>query len=104
MTATFIYVTASSYEDAHKIGSVIVAERLAACANLLPGMTSIFWWEGRIQEASEVTLILKTRSDLVERLTDRVRELHPYECPCIVALPITGGNGMFIDWIVSETT
>lgn len=103
MKATFIYVTASSYEDAHRIGSAVVAERLAACANLLPGMTSMFWWEDRVQEASEVTIILKTRSDLVERLTDRVRELHPYECPCIVALPITGGNGMFIDWIISET-
>jgi periplasmic divalent cation tolerance protein len=103
MSATFIYVTASSYEDAHRIGSAVVAERLAACANLLPGITSMFWWEGRVQEASEVTIILKTRSDLVERLTDRVRELHPYECPCIVALPISGGNGMFIDWIISET-
>ena len=103
MTATFIYITASSYEDAHRIGSAVVAERLAACANLLPGVTSMFWWEGRVQEASEVTIILKTRNDLVERLTQRVRELHPYECPCIVALPITGGNGMFIDWIISET-
>ncbi|MGZ8409248.1 MAG: divalent-cation tolerance protein CutA [Hyphomicrobium sp.] len=104
MTATFIYVTASSYEDAHRIGNAVVAERLAACANLLPGVTSMFWWEGRVQEASEVTIILKTRNDLVERLTDRVRELHPYECPCIVALPITGGNGTFIDWIISETS
>jgi periplasmic divalent cation tolerance protein len=104
MSATFVYVTASSYKDAHRIGSAIVAERLAACANLLPGMTSMFWWEGRVQEASEVTIILKTRDDLVERLTDRVRELHPYECPCIVALPITGGNDMFIDWIINETT
>ena len=104
MSATFIYVTASSYEDAHRIGSAVVAERLAACANLLPGITSMFWWEGRVQEASEVTIILKTRSDLVERLTDRVRELHSYECPCIVALTISGGNGMFIDWIIRETS
>ena len=104
MSATFIYVTASCYEDAHRIGSAMVTERLAACANLLPGVTSMFWWEGRVQESSEVTIILKTRKDLVERLTDRVKELHSYDCPCIVALPITGGNTAFIDWSIRETS
>ncbi len=103
MTVTLIYVTASSEEEARRIGTTLVSERLAACANLLPGMTSLFWWEGRIQEAREVTIILKTRADLVERLTDRVRQLHSYECPCVVALPIAGGNQAFIDWIVAET-
>lgn len=103
MTVTLIYITASSDEEAYKIGSTLVTERLAACANLVPGVTSLFWWEGRIQESREVTIILKTRSDLVERLTDRVRELHSYECPCVVALPIVGGNQPFIDWIIAET-
>lgn len=103
MTVTLIYVTASSEEEARRIGTTLVSERLAACANLLPGTTSLFWWEGRIQEAREVTIILKTRADLVERLTDRVRQLHSYECPCVVALPIAGGNQAFIDWIVAET-
>jgi periplasmic divalent cation tolerance protein len=104
MTATLIYVTASSDEEARRIGGAVVAERLAACANLLPGMTSMFWWEGRVQEAREVTIILKTREELVRRLTDRVRELHSYDCPCIVALPVTGGSKAFIDWIVAETS
>jgi periplasmic divalent cation tolerance protein len=101
--ATVIYVTAASDEEAQRIAGAVVTERLAACANLVPGVTSMFWWEGRVQENSEVSIILKTRNDLVERLTDRVRELHSYECPCIVALPITGGNKAFIDWIIAET-
>jgi periplasmic divalent cation tolerance protein len=104
MSASLVYVTAASDEQARAIAGALVAERLAACANLLPGMTSMFWWEGRLQEESEVTIILKTRNDLIERLTDRVRELHSYDCPCIVALPITGGNKSFIDWIIAETT
>jgi periplasmic divalent cation tolerance protein len=104
MSASLVYVTAASDEQARAIAGALVAERLAACANLLPGMTSMFWWEGRLQEESEVTIILKTRNDLIERLTDRVRELHSYDCPCIVALPITGGNKAFIDWIIAETT
>jgi periplasmic divalent cation tolerance protein len=103
MSATLIYVTAASDEQARTIAGALVTERLAACANLLPGMTSMFWWEGRVQEESEVTIILKTRNDLVERLTERVRELHSYDCPCIVAVPIIGGSRAFIDWIIAET-
>ncbi len=104
MTAALIYVTTSSDEEARRIGAAVVAERLAACANLLPAITSLFWWEGRVQEDREVAIILKTRADLVARLTDRVRELHSYECPCVVALPIAGGNQAFLDWIVAETS
>lgn len=103
MTATMIYVTASSDEEALRIANAIVTERLAACANVVRGVTSMFWWEGRVQEGQEVTIILKTRDELVERLTDRVRELHSYDCPCIVAFPITGGNKAFLDWIIAET-
>lgn len=103
MTATMIYATASSDEEALRIADAIVTERLAACANVVRGVTSMFWWEGRVQEGQEVTIILKTRSELVERLTERLRELHSYDCPCIVALPITGGNKAFIDWIITET-
>ncbi len=104
MTASLIYVTASSDEEARKIAGTVVAERLAACANIIPGVTSLYWWQGRVQEDSEVTVILKTRDDLVARLTERIKDLHSYECPCVVALPIAEGNRAFIDWIVAETT
>ena len=98
-----IYVTASSREEALRIGRHIVAERLAACANVLPGISSVYRWQGEVQEEGEAALILKTRSDLVEPLTARVKDLHSYDCPCVVALPITSGNPDFLQWIAEET-
>jgi len=103
MTSTMIYVTTSSREEALRIGRDVVADRLAACANVLPGITSVFRWQGDVQEDRETAMILKTRSDLVERLTARVKELHSYDCPCVVALPITDGNPDFLRWIAEET-
>jgi periplasmic divalent cation tolerance protein len=103
MTSTMIYVTTSSREEALRIGRAVVADRLAACANVLPGITSVYRWQGEVQEEGETALILKTRSDLVERLTARVKELHSYDCPCVVALPIAGGNPDFLQWIAEET-
>ena len=81
----------------------MVDERLAACANVLDGMTSLYWWQGVLEQASEAVLILKTRAELVERLTMRVRELHSYDCPCVVALPIAAGNPDYLAWIAGET-
>lgn len=103
MTSTMIYVTTSSREEALRIGRHIVAERLAACANVLPGISSVYRWQGEVQEEGEAALILKTRSDLVEPLTARVKDLHSYDCPCVVALPITSGNPDFLQWIAEET-
>jgi periplasmic divalent cation tolerance protein len=103
MTPTMIYITTSSTEEALRIGRDVVALRLAACANVLPGVTSVFRWQGEVQEDGETALILKTRSELVEPLTKRVKELHSYDCPCLVALPIAGGNPDFLQWIAEET-
>jgi periplasmic divalent cation tolerance protein len=104
MAVSFCYVTARSREEALTIGRTVVQERLAACANMLDGMTSIYWWRGALEQATEAVLILKTRAELVERLTARIRELHSYECPCVVALPIAAGNPDYLDWIARETT
>ena len=103
MTLTMIYITTSSRDEALRIGRTVVGDRLAACANVLPGVTSVYWWQGEVQEEGETSLILKTRSELVERLTRRVKELHTYDCPCVVALPIAGGNPDFLQWIAEET-
>ena len=103
MTLTMIYVTTPSPQEALRIGRAVVADRLAACANVLPGITSVYRWQGEVQEDGETALILKTRSDLVERLTTRVKELHSYDCPCVVALSIAGGNPDFLQWIAEET-
>jgi periplasmic divalent cation tolerance protein len=103
MAVYFCYVTVPSREVALALGRTIVEERLAACANVLDGMTSVYWWQGTLEEASEAVLILKTRGELLERLSARIRDLHPYECPCVVALPIAGGNPAYLEWITGET-
>lgn len=103
MTACFVYVTAPDADAARRIGRVLVEERLAACANVLGGITSIFRWEGRVQEEGEAALIAKTRADLVPALTERVKALHSYSCPCVVSWPLTAGNPDFLAWIAAET-
>ena len=97
------YVTAGSRDEALAIGRTVVEERLAACANVLDGMTSLYWWRGVLEQAGEAALILKTRAELVERLAARIKELHSYECPCVVALPIAAGNPDYLAWIAAET-
>lgn len=98
-----IYITAESTYEARAIGRALVEARLAACANVLGPMTSIYRWEGVVQEGEEAVLIAKTTASLVDALTAKVRELHSYDCPCVVALPVDGGNPAFLDWIVAET-
>lgn len=99
----FIYITAASRDEALKIGRALVGERLAACANALPGAHSIYRWQGRVEEAEECVLVAKTRAGLVDRLIVRVKSLHSYTCPGIVALPILEGNPDYLAWIAAET-
>ena len=103
MSKRLVYITAASAEEAAKIGRMLVEERLAACANLLGRSGSIYWWEGKLQEEEEAALIVKTTEALLERLVERVKQAHSYACPCVVALPIEGGNPEFLDWIGLET-
>jgi len=99
----FVYITAASRDEALMIGRTLVAERLAASANVLPGARSVYWWQGRIEEAEEAVLVAKTRASLALRLIDRVKALHSYACPGIVTLPILEGNPDYLDWISRET-
>ena len=103
MSVCMVYITAGDEAEAKALGRALVEARLAACANVLPGITPIYWWEGKVEEGREVALIAKTRADLVERLTAFVKERHSYDCPCVVALPIAAGNPAFLDWIAAET-
>jgi periplasmic divalent cation tolerance protein len=99
----FVYVTTEKLDEAWRIGETLVRERLAACANVLPGMQSCYWWEGKLTQANESVLIMKTREALINPLTARVRELHSYSVPCVVALPVVGGNADYLAWIRRET-
>ncbi len=103
MTAVFAYITIASRKEADRIARTLVEERLAACANLFDGMRSVYRWQGKVEQAEEIVLVAKTRQDLIRSLTERVLALHSYECPCVVALPVLGGNPDYLEWIASET-
>jgi periplasmic divalent cation tolerance protein len=98
-----LYITAPSFDVADAIGRTLVEDRLAACVNILPSMYSIYRWQGKIETAGEVVLIAKSRTALFGEIEKRVRELHPYECPCLVAWPIEAGHQPYLDWIAKET-
>ena len=99
----FVYITCADNDEAKKIARALVEERLAACTNIMAGHESIYHWQGKIETAREVAVILKTRANLFEALKDRVLALHSYECPCVVAMPIEKGHQAFLEWIESET-
>jgi periplasmic divalent cation tolerance protein len=99
MQIVLVYITTGSYEEAHAIGSTLVKERLAACVNIIEGMTSIFEWEGKIDSAKETILIVKTTAERFDVLEKRVIQLHSYDLPCIVALPAEKGHQPFLNWI-----
>ena len=102
--AVFVYVTASNRDEALSIGRRLVEERLAACVNVLDAMTSVYWWQGQIETGNEAVLIAKTRQSLVPKLTERVKDLHSYETPCVVAWPLLeAGNADYQRWIEDET-
>ena len=101
--ALFVYVTAGDRDAALAIGRALVEARLAACANVIDGMESVYRWQGAVEQAQEAVLILKTRSALLDDLIEKVRDLHDYDCPCVVALPIVGGNPAYLEWIFEQT-
>jgi periplasmic divalent cation tolerance protein len=103
MSAAFVYITTESPSQAETIGRALVETRLAACVNILPGMQSIYHWQGRIETAQETVLIAKTRMSLTEALLAKVKELHSYDVPCAVVLPVVAGLPDFLRWIDDET-
>lgn len=103
MSVSFVYITASSVEEAEIIGRNLVSRKLAACVNIIDGMKSIYHWEGKIESGSEVVLIAKTKEALVDELVENVKALHSYKCPCIVSLQVQGGNRDFLKWVIDET-
>lgn len=98
-----VYVTVVSMDEAQTIARDVVDKKLAACANILPGITSIYRWEGAVQEDTETALILKSTAKNIAALTDAIKVIHSYDCPCVVALPIKDGNIDFLNWIAQET-
>ena len=95
---SIVYITAGDMEEARKIGKKLVEERLVACVNLFP-ITSIFRWQGNIDEGSEIAIIAKTTSGKVKDIEKRVKELHSYDVPCVVSVKMDEGSKDYLDWI-----
>ncbi len=105
MTDTIIvYVTCPDFMLAQRIGRTLVEERIAACANILPGMNTVYRWEEKIETGQETVMLIKTTAEQFDRVAAHIRAAHPYQCPCIIALPISHGTPDYIDWIKSCST
>lgn len=98
----FVYITTSSRDEAEALSKAVIRERLVACTNIIPSMSALFWWNGAVQKEQEVVLVAKTTADVFDRLAERVKALHSYECPCIIGLPVTMGNPDYLAWIDKE--
>ncbi len=98
-----IYLTAGSREEALKIARTLVDEKLVACANVMGEATSIYRWQGKVEEAAETVVIAKTRKDLADKVLARVKVIHSYDVPCAVAYDMAAGLPAYLAWIDAET-
>src|SRR5437763_16982116 len=101
--ALLVLTTFPTADAAAQVAKAVVGERLAACANILPALRSIYRWAGKVQDENEVLVLLKTRQAQYERLEARILELHPYHVPELLAIPIERGHRTYLDWEASET-
>ena len=101
--ALVVFVTTPTAERAAELARALVQERLAACGNVVPGLRSIYRWEGKVHDEGEALLVLKTTRARFEALRERVLALHPYEVPEVIALPIEAGSAPYLAWIAAET-
>jgi len=101
--ALLVFTTLPTADKAEELAKALVEERLAACANLLPAIRSIYRWQGKLQDENEVLVLLKTRAEHLERLKLRILELHPYEVPEVLAVPVESGYQPYLDWLAGET-
>jgi periplasmic divalent cation tolerance protein len=101
--AVLVYTTWPSAADAEAAGRALVERRLAACVNILPGMTSLYRWEGKIERAEEAVMIVKTRASLADTVSDAVKELHTYDTPAILVMPLESVEKSYLAWLMAET-
>ena len=103
MDYVVVFVTASSEDEAQKIAHNLLQNKLVACANIIGGIKSMYWWQGKIDQSAECLLVLKTQKKLFSKLTKAVKALHSYDLPEIIALSIVEGEDNYLKWISTET-
>lgn len=101
-THIVLFITASNSEEAHKIAKVLLNQRKVACVNIVPRVSSLFWWQDKLDSAQESLLIVKTKTSLLPEIINLVKGVHSYEVPEIIALPIVGGNQDYLEWLDKE--
>jgi periplasmic divalent cation tolerance protein len=101
--AVLLYTTYPSIVEAEQAGRALVERRLCACVNILPGMVSLYWWQGNIDRSEEVVMIIKTRASLAEPVRAAVKQMHSYSTPAILVLPVENVDPDYHAWIVKET-
>jgi periplasmic divalent cation tolerance protein len=101
--AVFVYTTYPSIVEAEKAGRAIVERRLAACVNILPGMVSHYWWEGKVERGEEVVMIVKTRASLSQNVERAIKDMHSYTTPAILVIPIENVEKTYLGWLMAET-
>jgi periplasmic divalent cation tolerance protein len=101
--AVFVYTTYPSAVEAEKAGRALIERALAACVNILPGMVSLYRWEGAIERGDEAVMIIKTRASLAEAVRAAVKEMHPYATPAILVIPLESVDAEYLAWMMAET-
>ncbi|MEM3736940.1 MAG: divalent-cation tolerance protein CutA [Candidatus Bathyarchaeia archaeon] len=99
-----IFTTAPTLEDCERIACALVEERLAACVSIIPNVKSVYWWEGKVDRMSEHIVMIKTVRDLFVAVKDRIRQLHPYRVPEVIAVPVATGSEEYLEWLESEVS
>ncbi len=97
-----VLTTIDSADSARQLAQTLITERLAACVNIIPEVLSVYKWEGKLEEASEFLLLIKTSAESLPALTDRIREVHPYDLPEIVAFSVEEGLQDYLNWVINE--
>ena len=97
-----VLTTCENSQDAQTIAETLVEKRLAACVNILPGLKSVYRWQGKVENAAELLLVIKTRRGLFEQLSAELARIHPYEVPEVIALPLIDGAPAYLGWLEKE--
>lgn len=104
VTYIIVYCTCPDENSAQAIASKLIQAKIAACVSLIPAVRSYYWWQGKVEQACEVQLQIKSKKDCFEQITQLVRSIHPYEVPQIIAVPIEAGDKDYLTWIDNTVT